>query len=51
MKVKACQQVRDNAYDALKSMRKANTDMDDMLKTVQEYRTRVTVEVSCFYIF
>ena len=44
MKVKACQKVRDNAYDAVKNMRKANVDMDGMLVNVREYQRRVTVE-------
>ena len=46
MKVKACQKVRDNAYDAVKNMRKANVDMNEMLVNVREYQRRVTVEVT-----
>ena len=48
MKVKACQNVRDNAYDSVKNMRKAEKDMDDMLVTVREYQRRVTFEASLF---
>jgi hypothetical protein len=49
MKVKACQNVRDNAYDAVKNMRKANKDMNDMLVNVREYQRRVTVEVPVYF--
>lgn len=50
MKIKACQTVRDNAYDALKNMRKANGDIDDMLVTVREYQRRVSVEVRHLFV-
>ena len=48
MKVKACQKVRDNAYDSVKNIRKAHRDMDGLLVDVKEYQRRVTVEVSFF---
>ena len=46
MKVKACQNVRDNAHKSVKNMRKADSDINVMLVDVKEYQRRVTVEVS-----
>ncbi len=46
MKVKACQKIRDNAYDSVKNIRKAHGDMNGILADVREYQRRVTVEVS-----
>ena len=46
MKVKACQNIRDNAHDAVKNLRKANSDMDKTLRDVNDYKRKLTVNVS-----
>ena len=42
MKVKACQNVRDGARDAVRSMRTANSDMDKMIKEVNIYKAKLS---------